>query len=134
MKAAAPANSLPQIQSLHAPHKLELCVTSVLGVGEGRASCRGCSVCATDCKWKKHSSAQAKELLCREKLNGVQGQSPETTHLWGKTKEKTTSAKNVLYKPIHKCLHSINALLKILTSLPTQKTVSVWCHILPCSI
>lgn len=37
---------------------------------------------------EKNSSAQAKELLCGEKLNGVQGQSPETTHLWGKMKKK----------------------------------------------
>jgi len=79
----------PRSKALSAPLRLELCVTCVLGTGESRMSCNRWNEGIVDCKRKKawcynykQTSAQEKELLCRENLNDIQEQSTERAHLW----------------------------------------------------
>lgn len=73
-------------------------------------------------KGKKHDaiitsrhSAQEKELLCREKLNGVQEQSTETTHLCSRIENNICSKCYLQNNSFHECLRGINAFLQVLS-------------------
>lgn len=110
-------------------------------LGQEREGCPATDIMCVPltAKGKKHDaiitsrhSAQEKELLCTEKLNGIQEQSTETSHLWRKIKNNICSKCYLQNNSFHKCLCGINAFLKVLSYSILANSEDHICSLISC--
>lgn len=117
----------PRSRALCAPHKLELCVTSV----PGHPAQDAMRVPLT-ANGKKTTIQHKQRSCCAEKNWMVCGDSHQKQPTFGERWKKTTSVKNVVYKTIHFTSACIVSVLFSKAWLPCQLKNPYLCGVISC--